>query len=315
MLVLTTPNGEAIRRDAPDAMLLSVLSPGHHLALFRAATLGRLLAESGFCDVASASRPEPVRGGGTPPLGPASARGCRPGLYRRTSPTATRPTRRRRRWSGLAYRLFKERVNAGEAGEALPVFDRLRRGLPPRIRPRPRRARDSGRTDPCPELRGPGPRLPLQRDRHPLLPGVVALTHDRADAEALEYFRAAAAAGAAVRTALRSIGADDGETEELARLARVHAAYCMARVDPEAALAELAAVEPGPDGARGAGASRGPPNWPPRPASSSSFAWSTPATIPGRPGSPARSRRPPGSTRPGRRERLPARRQPRRPPS
>jgi hypothetical protein len=79
--------------------------------------------------------------------------------------------------------------------------------------------------------------------------GVVALAHERADAEALEYFRAAAAAGAAVRAALRSIGADDGETEDLTRLARVHAAYCLAGVDPEAALGELATVESGPGGA------------------------------------------------------------------
>jgi hypothetical protein len=83
--------------------------------------------------------------------------------------------------------------------------------------------------------------------------GIIELNHHRADAEALEYFRGATAAGVAVRAALRSIGADDGETEELTRLARVHAGYCLVRPDPEAALRELATVEalPAQEGAVG----------------------------------------------------------------
>ena len=261
VLVLTTPNAGAIRREAPEAMVLSVLSPGHHLVLFRPATLRRLLEVSGFRDVAIRESP-----------GSLSAVASRHRWARREPSVIDRALYRRYLAArheahspdtpvglGFAYRLFKECVNAGEAGEALAVFERLRGayrrgyGLDPA---EPRSL--AGRAHPQ-SFEDLARACPFNVTGTLFFRGVVELNHHRADVEALEYFRAAAAAGAAVRTALRSIGADDGETEELTRLARVHAGYCLARFDPEAALGELAAVESAPAGADAVGAPARPP--------------------------------------------------------
>jgi SAM-dependent methyltransferase len=245
LLVLTTPNAGAIGPEAPGALLLSVLSPGHHLVLFRPAPLRRLLAAQGFPHVAireSAGSLSAVAARHPWPLREPAA--IDRGLYRRyladrhEAHSPDTPV-----GLGFAYRLFKECVNSDDAGEALAVFDRLRRAY--------RRGYGFDPGDPRSVTRHPLPRSfedlarasPFNVTGTLFFRGIVELNHRQADAEALEYFRAATVAGEAVRTALRSIGADDGETENLTLLARLHAAYCLARSDPEAALGELRVME------------------------------------------------------------------------
>jgi SAM-dependent methyltransferase len=261
VLVLTTPNAGAVHREAPDAMLLSVLSPGHHLVLFRPATLRRLLEVSGFCDVAIRESP-----------GSLSAVASRHRWARREPAAIDRALYRRYLAArheahspdapvglGFAYRLFKECVNAGEAGEALAVFERLRRAYRRGYGLDPAEPRSLAGRVPAQSFEELARACPFNVTGTLFFRGVVEFNHHGADAEALEYFRAAAAAGTAVRTALRSIGSDDGETEALVRLARVHAGYCLARFDPESALGELAAVESAPAGQVAVGAAPRPP--------------------------------------------------------
>jgi SAM-dependent methyltransferase len=241
-LTLTTPNAAAIRAETPSGILLSILDPGRHVILFSKASLEYALKANGFAHVqiweyahtlhAVASRHRyPV---------PESATLDR-ALYRRyltdrsTATPAETPL-----GLGFAYRLFKECVNAGDFTAAEPVFEHLRAAcatvydldvsVPGSIVPDAQIARD----------------FDLFARTHPFnLTGVLyfrailEVTHRLEPEIALRYFQAAARAGVAVRTALRSIGADDAETERLVALARVHSVYCRARLDPAAAVSEL----------------------------------------------------------------------------
>lgn len=51
VLLLTTPDGEAIRRDTPEAALAQLLAPGIHMVFQTEASLRRLFAAAGFADV------------------------------------------------------------------------------------------------------------------------------------------------------------------------------------------------------------------------------------------------------------------------
>src|SRR5262249_35078018 len=73
--------------------------------------------------------------------------------------------------------------------------------------------------------------------------GIVELNDARAQERALKYFRAAARVGTALRAVLRSIGADDGETEDLVNQAQLHALLCLADLDPGGAASKLAGGE------------------------------------------------------------------------
>ena len=152
VLVLTTPNAGAIRREAPDAMLLSVLSPGHHRVLFRPATLRRLLEVTASATWRSASRraacPRWHRATGWARREPAVIDRA---LYRRylaarhEAHSLDTPV-----GLGFAYRLFKECVNAGRGRRGARGVRGPARGIPARIRPRPRRAPEPRRAGAIP---------------------------------------------------------------------------------------------------------------------------------------------------------------------
>ncbi|HVQ75512.1 MAG TPA: class I SAM-dependent methyltransferase [Candidatus Binatia bacterium] len=265
-LILTTPDARAIRPGVPGAMLLSVLSPGHHLVLFTPAALRHVLVASGFPHVtiqespgslvAVASRQSyPLRGEATVDRA----------LYRRYLAHRSRTHRADSPVGlGFSYRLFKECVNAAAFREAVDAFALLRAGC------LTRHGLDLARPGNL-EL-GPAVALsfeefaaayPFNLTGALFFQGILEMNHHRRDRAALDCFRAAAAAGAAVRGALRGIGADDRETENLTQLARAHAAYCLAGLDPEAALRELSAME-GQTGA-GDGPGRPPAEFAPTP--------------------------------------------------
>ncbi len=242
VLALTTPNAAAIRRETATGKLLPILSPGFHLILFSGPSLRRLLHASGFAHVqvwedrhtlhAVASRhPYPVR------ESPAMDRT----LYRRylaerstTLPPDT-PV-----GVGFAYRLFRECVFAGDFAAAEPVFERLRAaysslyGIDPAAPQRIAREFDaSAGFEEFARTR------PFNLTGALYFRGIAAMNQLGDYGAALEYFRAAARVGVATRTALRSIGADDSETENLVWRARIHAVYCLAYLDPPAAVSEL----------------------------------------------------------------------------
>lgn len=238
-LALTTPNAAAIRADTPSALLSAILSPGSHLVLYTKASLELLLRANGFTHVqawdyrtslhaVASFGPHPVR---HPPV-------LDRVLYRRylAERSATVPGNTPLAL-GFAYRLFKECVNAGDFEAAERAFDQLRAacaalyglGLtaPQSIPP--------GSGFP-PDLDNFARRCPFNLTGALYFQGIVEMNRHANYAVALDYFRAAARSGVAVRTALRSGGHDDGETEDLVWQARIHGIYCLARLDPVAAL-------------------------------------------------------------------------------
>jgi hypothetical protein len=222
------------------------MSPGHHRILFGAAALERLLRAHGFSDVRVWEQPTTLHA--------VAARDFYPV---RTQATVDRTVYRKYLADraaitpigtplglGFAYRLFKEWVNAGRYGEARSVFERLRVGCrqtyaldltdPQRVADaacNPRDLETFART------------CPFNLTGLFFFSGIVELNGSHAPARALEYFRAAARAGTATRVMLRSIGADDGETEDLVNLAQLHTLICLADLDPAGTASKLAGGE------------------------------------------------------------------------
>jgi len=248
-LALTTPNVALIRRSAAarragvGSAVLSALSPGHHHVLFGATALELLLKAHGFGDVrvweqpttlqaVAARRPYPSRRQAT-----LDRKVYRQYLADRAAITPIGTPL----GLGFAYRLFKDRVNAGQYRQARSVFQRLHRGC--------RQAYALDLTDPArvanvachpKDLDTFARTCPFNLTGLLFFYGIVQLNDARAPARALEYFRAAARVGTALRGVLRSIGADDGETEDLANLAHLHTLICLADLDPAGTATKLA---------------------------------------------------------------------------
>jgi SAM-dependent methyltransferase len=250
-LILTTPNAAAISTETPAAALWNTLAPGSHLVVFSRASLERVLKANGFTHVHVWEHLHTLR-----------AVASRDASLVLQAPVVDRPLYRRYLDArsattsvetplglGFAYRLFKECVNTGDFPAAEPVFARLSAayratygvdlGAPDSIALAPERSPDFDRF---------AARHAFNLTGVLYFRGITELNHRGSPQAALPYFRAAARAGVVIRTALRGIGADDGETEDLVAQARIHAVYCLAHADPAGALAELeglGALRPG----------------------------------------------------------------------
>lgn len=225
-LILTTPNAAGIHPTATPATLLLLLSPSYHLVLYSAASLRRLLADHGF-------RHHYLRATATTLTIVASRQPFAADPDAVLDRELYRAYLRRRLVNldpdlplalGLAGRLFKEQVNAGEYAPALATFSHLARSI------RRRYALDLDDPD---QLVGAVMSLsdfPRFADRYPMhlcglayRRGFLALHHERQADRARRYFAAGEAAGSALRQALRGIGSDDGETEHLVDRCRLGA--------------------------------------------------------------------------------------------
>ena len=251
-LAITTPNMALIRRGASarharvGSAVFSALSPGHHRVLFSATALEQLLKAHGFAHVrvweqpstlhaVAARHPYPVRSQTT-----VDRVVYRQYLADRAAITPVGTPL----GLGFSYRLLKEWVNAGQYGQARSVFESLLVGC--------QQAYALDLTDPE-RLAGPACSArdfdtfartwPFNLTGLLFFYGVIELNDARAQARALEYFRAAARVGTALRMTLRSIGADDGETEDLVNLAQLHELVCLADLDPAGAASKLASDE------------------------------------------------------------------------
>lgn len=229
-LVLTTPNAAGISPGATPATLLTLLSPGYHLVLFSATGLTRLLQEHGFqhhyLRVTSttltvlASR-HPFTADPNAVLDRVLYREYLQARLATLDPDLPLA-------HGFAGRLFKEQVNAGEYQQALGTFSKLAASI------RNRYGLDLGRPDqPGGGISRPEGfsrfafRFPLNLCGLAYRRGFLALHHEQQADNARRYFTLGEVAGLALRQALRSIGCDDGETEDLVercRLGRLEAA-------------------------------------------------------------------------------------------
>ena len=249
-LILTTPNAAGVHPAATPGTLLPLLTPGYHLVLFNAASLTRLLDEHGFTQhylratattlTIVASR-QPFA---ADPHAVLDRELYRAYLQRRLAildpdlPLA----------HGLAGRLFKEQVNAGQYRQALETFSHLvasigqRYGLdlddPVQVRATISTPQDFYRF---------ANQVPMNLCGLAYRRGFLALHHEQQADRAQRYFNLGEVAGAALCQALRGIGADDGETEhlvELCRLGALEAAVAAQDVPAVSAWLSQATAEP-----------------------------------------------------------------------
>lgn len=127
LLILTTPNASSVRPGTPHVVLLGILSPGLHSMLFSRQSLEKLLSVAGFKEILVEEEEERlVAYASDVKLRPLGRTQEARELYIRyleellqvesTCPALTQ---------GIAYRLFRERVNGGQYREAEYILTRL----------------------------------------------------------------------------------------------------------------------------------------------------------------------------------------------
>jgi SAM-dependent methyltransferase/predicted RNA-binding Zn-ribbon protein involved in translation (DUF1610 family) len=227
VLVLTTPNAEAVRQETPPGLLVPLLSIGFHTVLQSPRSLEGALRAAGFDHVEVEDRGVSLRAwaSGTPRAVPAPGK-AELAVYRdwllRLAEAAPPGSDLQ---IGALSRAYREAVNVGERELAASLFDVLdgiwrgRLG----VRAEAMEPRQEGRT--LEELAklgafSLGPVL-LHRGIERLLGG-----EDRAWLGQL--FNRAAALAEEARAALRRIGAEDGDLEDVAWVASAEAALCAA---------------------------------------------------------------------------------------
>lgn len=246
LLVLSTPNLAIVRRETEEGALGRALSPGLHLVLYDRNALSLVLAKAGFSDVRIEESPETLRAFAA--CSPAALARLRPAAFLREMDSAGRTLLRdyfaaraahappaSALACGLAYRHFKECVNAGDYEEAAASRARLARVYHERFgldleRPAEVAAKLRGRT------------YPFNLTGALFFSGILELNSlDRPD-QAAEYFAAAVEAGSALQAGQRPFGLHDGETEGLLRQSRKHLPMALAATEPDRAVREVEAL-------------------------------------------------------------------------
>jgi SAM-dependent methyltransferase len=239
-LILTTPNGDALAADEDPAVLSAILSPGHHIVLYNPASLTALLKRHGFSEVRVQENGFQLRVAAS--RGPISGRSAwfDRGRYRAylqallAETGAVSPL-----GAGIAYRLFKEQVNAGDHGPARETYALLRTAY----RQRYGLDLDDPAAIPVPpetigfeEL---GERWPFNLAGLLYFNGILDWLGDAAPAKAASGFLAAARIGRATRQILRTAGVDDLEMADIGRQAGLARLSALAQCDPPAAAQAL----------------------------------------------------------------------------
>ena len=227
VLVLTTPNAEAVRPQTPPGLLVPLLSIGFHTVLHSPRSLEDALRAVGFKHVEVEDRGVSLHAKASDEPFPAGMAGdAESALYRgwlqrlaETAPPASDLQ------IGALSRAYREAVNAGELQAAASLFDRLDGLWRDRLgtSAEAMEPQENGRTlKELAEL-GAFPLGPvlLHRGTERVLKG-----EDRAKLRPL--FTRAAKLAEEARVALRRIGAEDGDLEDVAWVASSEAALCAA---------------------------------------------------------------------------------------
>ena len=229
-LILSTPDGNSVGRATTPALLMPILSPGHHLVLYTPESLSEVVRGAGFAHIMVVRRDHNIvlyASDGPLAIDPAAV--LDRALYRSYLTRAlARPGPAELR-TGLLYRLFRDLVNAGRYDEAQPAFDdvdedcRARFGLtlsPDAVAEIGEKVRNGVFDAPF------------------CLPGLyffrgVALLNGSAEpGEAARWLDAAFIAAQAFRAAYHTVGIDDGETGEIERIAAELALLALCHADP-----------------------------------------------------------------------------------
>jgi SAM-dependent methyltransferase len=228
-LVLTTPNADAIRPDTPPGLLIPLLSVGYHTVLQSARSLRAALETVGFANIKVEERGASLLAHATddlsvrPTIEPRDRARYRAWLLALSDAAAPGSDLR---LGGLA-RAFREAVNAQDLGEAQQLFE----ALDAEYRQRLGRSLDEWNTA-CaptePDLEALakyggfalGPVL-FHRALHRLLSG-----EERGAMQGA--FERAGITASIARQALRAIGVDDGDLEDISWVASSEAVLCAA---------------------------------------------------------------------------------------
>lgn len=239
LLVLSTPNAAIIRPETEEGMLARALSAGFHLILYDRSSLRQMLAAAGFTSIEIDESPETLRAfaacSPSPiqrlvPPDPAAERSLlRSYLGARTKEVPSSSVLA----CGLAYRHFKECVNAGLYDEAAGSRDDLARAYRERY----------GIDLEEPSAAAAAPVLPFNLSSALFFCGILELNALRHSGRAADYFAAAIDAGERLRESSGPFALNDGETEMLLRQSRKHLPMALAETDPEQALREIERLE------------------------------------------------------------------------
>ncbi|WP_184798609.1 class I SAM-dependent methyltransferase [Nitrospirillum iridis] len=233
VLVLTTPDGEALAPQTPMAMLSPLVSPSLHLTLFTRTSLERILRAVGFSHVRVRAASGTLWAHAShAPLPPGVESGTHGDLYRtylkrRLAPasgTALYP----RLESGLRYRLLKELVNHGDYQEAMAEFSMLadaalrQYGLD---LSRPEALLDLPQP---PSIEGYVAAAPTNLTGLLYFRAILANNLEGDAGRAALYAAAAATTGVTMRQVLQGVGMDNGEAGMLVPVALRLALGCLA---------------------------------------------------------------------------------------
>jgi SAM-dependent methyltransferase len=238
VLLMTTPDGDAVTPDQPSALLVPVLSPSQHVILYNAAAIDALLRRHGFVDVRvrqNATQLQIVAA--RTPLGASAAYFTRE-RYRdflRAELAAHRDDRELT--AGFGYRLLCEDVNGGSFAAAHETYRQLRDTY------RDAYGYDIEATDtvpiPPPEqmlLKQYGERLPFNLCGVWYCRGIIAFLGDRDLAAAANYFAATIRVGGVLRASLNAIGTDDISVANFCRESEIARLGALAQSDPGESL-------------------------------------------------------------------------------
>ncbi|MHA7066023.1 class I SAM-dependent methyltransferase [Azospirillum argentinense] len=245
-LLLTTPNAGAIAPDTPAGILVPLLSPGYHVTLYSRTGFEALLRRAGFTAVQVTEHGPTLRAAvsmteGTADLSRRLDRNRYIDYLRERARTIAPDTPL---GLGLRYRRLKELTHAGRFAEAEEAARQVVEAC------RARFGFDLDKpdellawTDWPADLAAFHARAPFSLCGILYCLGMLAWLHHGNRDLARTRFQAAAMAGEHARAVLQKIGADDGETDDLAWRARVYVVQILASIDAVAAVDALEALE------------------------------------------------------------------------
>jgi hypothetical protein len=252
LLLLTTPNSDALSAATSQEVLLPILSPGHHVILYNPTSIKTLLQRNGFDHVRVIDRGNQlIVVASAVPLSGTSACFTR-ALYQRYLESSVASHKLEDSLGACyAYRLLKEYVYGGRYQEATRIFCCLRNGYCQRY------DLDIARpgeivfpvTDTV-SLKEFGERCPYNLCGVWYCAGLIKLLGERRPELAAPLFDAALKFGAALRRILNAIGTDDLEIAHLCRESELARLSSLAQCDAPAALRAFKQLSHNPHGLR-----------------------------------------------------------------
>jgi 2-polyprenyl-3-methyl-5-hydroxy-6-metoxy-1,4-benzoquinol methylase len=242
VLVLTTPDGAYIRPDVSSAALFPILTPGHHLVIYNAESLTRVVRDAGFKHIQLIPRQhavvlyasnEELKITVDKPFD----RNLFLGYLEQTLDQTNLSEDLR---TGLTYRLFKELVNLGRYNDALVQYDILEKDCKnrfgialtpdqlPKLTDIIHAGRDSDKID-----------VPFCLAGIFFFRGMIELNHSENIGSAASWFDAASIAARAFRNIYQRFGIDDGETGMIEESAKELALLALCRENPSLAVDRL----------------------------------------------------------------------------